>query len=42
MKLQHQSERKRRVRQFIQAAGLLQKSGILEAFRIRPGDDLQA
>ena len=41
MKQQHQSDRKVRTRSLIQAAGLLQKSGILEAFSIAPGDDLQ-
>ena len=41
MKQQRQSDRKARVRQFIQAAGLLQKSGLMEAFHINPGDDLQ-
>lgn len=34
MKLQHQSERKTRTRQLITAGGLLQKSGLLEAFHI--------
>jgi len=41
MKIQRQSERKARVRMMIQVAGLLQRSGILEAFLINPGDDLQ-
>lgn len=41
MRQQHQSARKARVRQLIQAGGLLQKSGLLEAFNIAPGDDLQ-
>ena len=42
MRQQHQFARKVRVRQLIQAGGLLQKSGLLEAFNIVPGDDLQA
>ena len=41
MTKQHGSDRKRRTRTMIQAAGLLQKSGIMEAFFIAPGDDLQ-
>ena len=41
MKQQHQSDRKARTRGLIQAAGLLQKSGVLEAFSIAPGEDLQ-
>lgn len=41
MKIQQQSARKSRVRQLIQAGGLLQKSSLLEAFHIHPGDDLQ-
>lgn len=42
MKLQRQSDRKLRTRQPIQAGGLLQKSRILDAFHINPGDDLQS
>jgi hypothetical protein len=41
MKAQYQSDRKARVRQLIQVGGLLHKSGLLEAFGIVPGDDLQ-
>lgn len=41
MKLQKQSERKARTRTMIQAAGLLQKSGLMEAFQISSGEDLQ-
>lgn len=41
MKQQRQSDRKARVRQFIQCAGLLQRSGLMEAFQITPGEDLQ-
>ena len=40
--MQHQSERKGRTRTFIQTAGLLHKSGLIEAFHINLGDDLQA
>lgn len=42
MKQQGYSERKARVRTFIQASGILYKSGIMEAFSITPGDNLQA
>jgi hypothetical protein len=42
MKMQQHSDRKARVRTFIQASGLLHKSGIMGAFSIAPGDDLQA
>lgn len=41
MKKQQQTHRQRRTRTFIQAAGILQKSGIMDAFLITPGDDLQ-
>ena len=41
MKLQRQSERKAHTRTKIQLGGLIQKSGIMEAFSIQPGDDLQ-
>lgn len=39
--MQKKSERKARARQLIQAGGLLYKSGLIDAFRITPGDDLQ-
>lgn len=42
MNQQKQSERKARTRTYIQTAGLLHKSGLMEAFSIAPGDDLQA
>ena len=42
MQQHQQSERKARTRTYIQAAGLLHKSGLMEAFSIRSGDDLQA
>jgi hypothetical protein len=42
MKQQANSSRKARTRQLIFAGGLLQKSGILEAFHINPGDDFQS
>ena len=41
MKAEQQSHRKSRTRQLIQAGGILQKSGLLDAFLIEPGDDLQ-
>ncbi|OJW53857.1 MAG: hypothetical protein BGO67_07120 [Alphaproteobacteria bacterium 41-28] len=41
MKKQQQSDRQRRTRLLIQAGGILQKSGLLDAFLIAPGDDLQ-
>ena len=41
MKNQHNSERKSRTRLLIQAGGLLQKSGLMDAFQIHVGDDLQ-
>ena len=42
MKQQHNADRKSRTRLLIQCGGLLSKSGLLEAFHITPGDDLQA
>lgn len=41
MKTQQYSYRKTRTRGLIQAGGLLQKSGLMDAFLIAPGDDLQ-
>lgn len=41
MKTEQQSHRKGRVRQLIQAGGILQKSGLIDTFCIAPGDDLQ-
>ena len=41
MRTQHQSHRKSRTRQLIQSGGILQKSGLMDAFLIAPGDDLQ-
>ncbi len=41
MKLKKQAERKARTRQLVQLGGLVQKSGIVDAFSILPGDDLQ-
>ena len=41
MKAEQQSHRKSRTRQLIQAGGILQKSGLMDAFLIEPGDDLQ-
>lgn len=41
MKIQQQSARKARTRMLISVGGLLQKVGLLEAFHIMPGDDLQ-
>jgi hypothetical protein len=41
MKKQQQSDRKRTTRMKIQIGGLVQKSGLMEAFLIEPGDDLQ-
>lgn len=41
MKIQQQSDRKRRVRLLIQAGGLLQKSGLMDVFGIESSDDLQ-
>ena len=42
MKTEQQSHRKSRVHQLIQAGGILQKSGLLDAFLIAPGSDLQS
>ena len=42
MKQQHNIDRKNRTRTLIMLGGLLQKSGLIEAFDIIPGDDLQA
>jgi hypothetical protein len=41
MKNQRNTERKSLTRTKIQAGGLLYKSGILDAFQIQAGDDLQ-
>lgn len=41
MKHQHNDDRKNRTRLLIQCGGLLSKSGLLEAFHITSGDDLQ-
>lgn len=41
MKDKQCSDRKRQTRTKIQAGGLLQKSGLMSAFSIEPGDDLQ-
>jgi uncharacterized protein YjgD (DUF1641 family) len=41
MKTEQQSQRKSRTRQMIQLGGLLQRSGLLDAFLIAPGEDLQ-
>ncbi len=41
MKQQHNDDRKNRTRLLIQCGGLLSKSGLLEAFHITSGDDLQ-
>lgn len=41
MKAQQQSHRKSRTRQLITIGGLLQKSGLVDAFLIEPRDDLQ-
>lgn len=41
MKQQHHGERKSRTRTLIMLGGLLQKSGLMDAFHITPGDDLQ-
>ena len=40
MKDQQQLHRKSRTRQLVQAGGLLQKSGLMDAFCIAPGNDL--
>ncbi len=42
MKQQYNTNRKNRTRLLIQCGGLLSKSGLLEAFRLTQGDDLQA
>lgn len=42
MKTKQQSHRKIRTRQLIQIGGIFQKSGLMDAFLIAPGDDLQA
>lgn len=41
MRTLQQSHRKSRTRQMIQVGGILQRSGLLDAFLIAPGDDLQ-
>ena len=41
MKKQQQSGRQGRTRTLIQIGGLVQKSGLMDAFLIAPGDDLQ-
>lgn len=41
MKTEQQSQRKSRTRQMIQLGGLLQRSGLLDAFLIAPEEDLQ-
>ena len=41
MKQQHNGERKSRTRTLILMGGLLQKSGLMDAVHITPGDDLQ-
>ncbi len=42
MQKQQTSHRKARTRLMIQAGGLLHKSGLMDAFLIEPGEDLQA
>lgn len=42
MKAEQQSHRKNRTRQLIRAGGLLQKSGLMDAFLIEPEEDLQS
>lgn len=42
MKEQQNSHRQSRTRLLIQIGGLTQKSGLMDAFLIAPGDDLQA
>ena len=37
----HLSDRKLRTRNLIQIGGLVQKSGLMDAFAIEPGEDLQ-
>lgn len=39
--MQNQSERKARTRMMIQCGGIVLKSGLMEAFLIHSGDDLQ-
>lgn len=41
MKQQHDADRKSRTRTLIMMGGLLQKSGLMDAFNITLGDDLQ-
>jgi hypothetical protein len=41
MKNHRNSERQNRTRLLIQIGGLVQKSGIMDAFQIQVGDDLQ-
>lgn len=41
MKRQNASSRKARTRTLIQLGGLVQKSGLMDAFLIKEGDDLQ-
>lgn len=41
MKQQCVADRKNRTRGLIQIGGLCQRSGLMEAFSIEPGDDLQ-
>lgn len=41
MKQQHSADRKSRTRTLIMMGGLLQKSGLMDAFNITLGDDLQ-
>ncbi len=41
MKTEQQSQRKARTHLLIQAGGLLQRSGLMDAFCIVPGEDLQ-
>ncbi len=42
MTKQRQADRKARAHQLIQIGGLVKKSGLVDAFLIVPGDDLQA
>lgn len=41
MKQKHNADRQSRTRTLIMMGGLLQKSGLMEAFHITPGDNLQ-
>ena len=41
MKKEQQTHRQHRTRTLIQGGGILQKSGLMDAFLITPGDDLQ-